>query len=126
TTPPKCSPRARPQRPDGRRKASLGSPDRVRGRSLTRGAARGSMNGIEASNPLESVVGMLANQVATAFEWLADGVPRSTPVSFFPNPGNVGDAAINLACRRFLSARFDAVEICTPATTPAHTHVFFG
>jgi len=57
---------------------------------------------------------------------LADGLSRDTPVSFVPNFGNLGDAAINLACWRFLDSRFDSVEICALDRRPTHRDVFLG
>ena len=84
------------------------------------------MADIQASSPIEAAVAALALEAVQAFEWLAAPVPKDAPVSFFPNPGNVGDAAINLACWRFLSAHFETVEICAPATMPSHPHVFIG
>src|SRR5262249_28232370 len=68
----------------------------------------------------------LAHETTAAFEWLAAPVAARTQVSFYPNPGNVGDAAINLACWRFLCTRFEKVEICAPDATPSHRDVFVG
>ena len=78
------------------------------------------------SCPLHSVISTLARETVATFEWLAEPVQRSARVSFYPNPGNVGDAAINLACWRYLSARFEEVEICAPDGTPSHRDVFVG
>ena len=43
-----------------------------------------------------------------------------------PNPGNIGDAAINLACFEYLNERFDRVEICAITDTPRTECVFLG
>lgn len=43
-----------------------------------------------------------------------------------PNFGNLGDAAINLACWRFLESRFENVELCALDQEPAHRDVFLG
>jgi exopolysaccharide biosynthesis predicted pyruvyltransferase EpsI len=61
-----------------------------------------------------------------AFDWLAGGIDRRVPVTFVPNPGNIGDAAINLACFEYLMERFDKVEICAMADTPCTECVFVG
>jgi hypothetical protein len=60
------------------------------------------------------------------FAWLAGPVDPAEPVSFVPNPGNIGDAAINLSCWRFLAGRFVEVEICPLGQTPVHRNVFVG
>jgi exopolysaccharide biosynthesis predicted pyruvyltransferase EpsI len=60
------------------------------------------------------------------FAWLAEAVDPLERVSFVPNPGNIGDAAINLSCWRFLSGRFAEVEMCPLGRMPAHRHVFVG
>lgn len=68
----------------------------------------------------------LASETRDGFAWLADGLSRDTPVSFVPNFGNLGDAAINLACWRFLVSRFEVVEVCALDRWPAHRDVFLG
>ncbi len=68
----------------------------------------------------------LVAQTRAALLWLTDAVDPQEPVSFVPNPGNVGDAAINLACWRHLAARFATVEICPTTRRPAHRQVFVG
>lgn len=68
----------------------------------------------------------LASETRDGFAWLAEGLSRDTPVSFVPNFGNLGDAAINLACWRFLDSRFDSVELCPLDRRPAHRDVFLG
>jgi len=68
----------------------------------------------------------LASETRDGFAWLAEGLSRDTPVSFVPNFGNLGDAAINLACWRFLESRFDTVELCPLDRRPAHRDVFLG
>lgn len=61
-----------------------------------------------------------------AFDWLVDGIDRRLPVTFVPNPGNIGDAAINLVCFDYLKERFDTVSICTINGTPHTECVFIG
>jgi len=72
----------------------------------------------------------LAGETRAGFEWLAAGLDPAVPVSFAPNPGNVGDAAINLACWRWLTERFREVEICPlygpERRLPRHATVFVG
>ena len=65
-------------------------------------------------------------EIIAAFDWLASGIDRRVPVTFVPNPGNIGDAAINLACFDYLSGRFDTVEICAMADAPRTECVFVG
>lgn len=73
-----------------------------------------------------TAVRRLASETQDGFAWLAEGLSRDTPVSFVPNYGNLGDAAINLACWRFLDSRFDTVELCGIDRRPAHRDVFLG
>jgi exopolysaccharide biosynthesis predicted pyruvyltransferase EpsI len=61
-----------------------------------------------------------------AFDWLTDGVPRDSAVTFVPNPGNVGDAAINLACWRHLRSKFTTVAVCAAGDRPTADHIFIG
>ena len=62
-----------------------------------------------------------------AFDWLVSGIDRRVPVTFVPNVGNIGDAAINLPCYYYLKERFDRVEICDMAAdTPRTECVFVG
>jgi exopolysaccharide biosynthesis predicted pyruvyltransferase EpsI len=65
-------------------------------------------------------------ETVTAFDWLAAKIDRRKPVTFVPNPGNLGDAAINLACFDYLRSRFDTVTICGIAETPQTECVFVG
>jgi exopolysaccharide biosynthesis predicted pyruvyltransferase EpsI len=65
-------------------------------------------------------------ETVAGFDWLADTLDRSVPVTFVPNPGNIGDAAINLACFSYLSERFDSVEICAMNNAPHTECVFLG
>jgi len=65
-------------------------------------------------------------ETITAFDWLAAKLDRREPVTFVPNPGNIGDAAINLACYDYLTRRFEKVEICDVADTPRTKCVFVG
>jgi exopolysaccharide biosynthesis predicted pyruvyltransferase EpsI len=62
-----------------------------------------------------------------AFDWLVRGIDRRAPVTFVPNAGNIGDAAINLPCFYYLKERFDKVEICDMVVdTPRTECVFVG
>ena len=62
-------------------------------------------------------VAAINTETIRAFDWLTAGVDLRVPVTFVPNPGNIGDAAINLACHDYLTERFDKVEICAMADT---------
>ena len=77
-------------------------------------------------DPILSAVAAINTETVRAFDWLAAGVDRRVPVTFVPNPGNIGDAAINLACFDYLTERFDKVEICAMADTPRTECVFVG
>jgi hypothetical protein len=68
---------------------------------------------------------IIAETVA-ACEWLIAGIGPNEPITFVPNPGNIGDAAINVACLTFLKSRFARVEVCTMADAPATERVFVG
>lgn len=68
----------------------------------------------------------IEDEIRNAFEWLAEGVDPSQPISFVPNPGNIGDAAINLACHGILSERFSTIEICAVRDRPKTECVFVG
>jgi len=63
-------------------------------------------------------------ETIAAFDWLAANLDRRERVTFVPNPGNIGDAAINLACFDYLTRRFNKVEICAIADTPRTECVF--
>ena len=65
-------------------------------------------------------------ETLAAFDWLTANLDRRETVTFVPNPGNIGDAAINLACFDYLMRRFDKVEICAIADTPRTECVFVG
>jgi exopolysaccharide biosynthesis predicted pyruvyltransferase EpsI len=65
-------------------------------------------------------------ETTAAFDWLTEGLDRGEPVSFVPNPGNVGDAAINLGCFSYLAQRFDNVAICSMGDAPRTECVFLG
>jgi exopolysaccharide biosynthesis predicted pyruvyltransferase EpsI len=77
------------------------------------------------SAPL-STTAALAFETLAAFDWLAAGLDPERPVSFVPNPGGLGDAAINLACWRWLRRRFRRVEVARIGTRAAHDLVFIG
>lgn len=68
----------------------------------------------------------LAHETVAAFDWLAEPIAVQSSITFVPNPGNVGDAAINLACWRYLSARFSDIEICSASAEPSRCDVFIG
>ena len=79
-----------------------------------------------AHDPLVIALGAIETEVVNAFDWLAAGIDRGVSVTFVPNPGNIGDAAINLACFEYLTERFDRVEICAITDTPRTECVFLG
>lgn len=77
----------------------------------------------------EALVPALAAIIAettAACEWLSADVDGHEPISFVPNPGNIGDAAINVACHAFLEARFDRIELRAMAESPPTECVFVG
>ncbi len=76
--------------------------------------------------PVLIALATINTETIRAFEWLAGGIDRGEPVTFVPNPGNIGDAAINVACFDYLTERFDEVEICAMADTPRTECVFVG
>jgi exopolysaccharide biosynthesis predicted pyruvyltransferase EpsI len=73
-----------------------------------------------------SALESINRETVAAFDWLAGTLDRSVPVTFVPNPGNIGDAAINLACFSYLTERFDTVEICAINDPPRTECVFLG
>ena len=73
-----------------------------------------------------SALAAINTETIGAFDWLASGIDRDVPVTFVPNPGNIGDAAINFACFEYLTKRFDTVEICAIADSPRTECVFLG
>src|ERR1700674_39941 len=72
--------------------------------------------------PLAAIIA----ETKASFDWLAGGIDRREPVTYVPNPGNIGDAAINLACFAYLTERFDNVEIRAMADAPSTECVFVG
>lgn len=68
----------------------------------------------------------LASETRASFAWLAEGLGPETPVSFVPSAGSLGEAAINVACWRFLTNRFERVELCALDRAPAHRDVFLA
>jgi len=74
----------------------------------------------------EHTAAALASETLAAFDWLADGLHPDRSVSFIPNPGNIGDAAINLACWRWLTRRFRTVEVLRPGAPAAGDLIFVG
>jgi exopolysaccharide biosynthesis predicted pyruvyltransferase EpsI len=77
-------------------------------------------------DPIWSALAAINTETMRAFDWLIEGLDRRAPVTFVPNPGNIGDAAINLACFDYLAERFDELEICSMADTPRTEYVFVG
>jgi exopolysaccharide biosynthesis predicted pyruvyltransferase EpsI len=77
-------------------------------------------------DPILLAVTAINTETIRAFDWLTGGIDRSVPVTFVPNPGNIGDAAINLACFDYLTKRFDTVEICAIDGNPHTECVFVG
>jgi exopolysaccharide biosynthesis predicted pyruvyltransferase EpsI len=65
-------------------------------------------------------------ETIAAFDWLTEGVGRETPVTFVPNHGNIGDAAINLGCIGYLNGRFRTVEVRAMTELPRTECVFVG
>jgi exopolysaccharide biosynthesis predicted pyruvyltransferase EpsI len=63
-------------------------------------------------------------ETRAGFDWLAEGLDATTPVALIPNPGNIGDALINLSCHRYLRSRFRTVSIASPGKSPHAEHVF--
>jgi len=79
-----------------------------------------------AMQELSSALNALQIETKAAFDWLADGLDRRTPVTFVPNPGNIGDGLINFACWQYLCTRFDGVAICSMQDRPMTECVFIG
>ena len=75
---------------------------------------------------MSSALAAINAETIRAFDWLTNNIDRRAPVTFVPNPGNIGDAAINLACFDYLTERFDEVEICAMAGIPRTECVFVG
>lgn len=65
-------------------------------------------------------------ETLAGFEWLARDVDRDSEVSFVPNPGNIGDALINVSCYRYLTARFRKITVSSWREAPANKHVFIA
>ena len=68
----------------------------------------------------------LADETEQGFAWLCEGLDREAPVTFVTNPGNVGDALINLGCYRYLAQHFSRVTICSVGGIPATETVFLA
>jgi len=73
-------------------------------------------------DPLQTV----AATTERGFAWLCRDIPPDEPVTFVPNPGNIGDALINLSCHRYLAARFASVSVCSINDSPPTDCVFIG
>jgi exopolysaccharide biosynthesis predicted pyruvyltransferase EpsI len=69
---------------------------------------------------------IISGEAEEEFAWLCAGIDPEEPVTFVPNPGNVGDALINLSCYRYLAARFADVAICSIGDVPATDCVFIA
>jgi hypothetical protein len=63
---------------------------------------------------------------AGAFAWLWRDIDVAERVTFVPNPGNVGDAFINLACFRALTSHFGKVVVCSVEQQPQTECVFIA
>lgn len=83
-------------------------------------------SGMSEASRITAALDAIAQETNAAFDWLAADLDPDRPVSFVPNPGNLGDAAINLACWRFLAVRFRDVEMCPLTRAPSHSRVFIG
>jgi exopolysaccharide biosynthesis predicted pyruvyltransferase EpsI len=68
----------------------------------------------------------IAAETERAFAWLTRDIDAGEPVTFVPNPGNVGDAFINLACYRWLAARFSNLTVCSVQDAPKTDRVFIA
>ena len=77
-------------------------------------------------DPIAAALATINAETIKAFDWLTCELDRRASVTFVPNPGNIGDAAINLACYNYLTERFDKVEICAVADAPRTDCVFIG
>jgi exopolysaccharide biosynthesis predicted pyruvyltransferase EpsI len=75
---------------------------------------------------LDAALKDIVAETESAMTWLADGLDPDAPVTFIPNPGNIGDAAINVACYGFLAGRFAQIEVCGTSQSPSHETVFIG
>ncbi len=83
-------------------------------------------NSVISQDSISNALGTINAETIKAFDWLTAEIDRRAPVTFVPNPGNIGDAAINLACFNYLTDRFDKVEICAVTETPRTECVCIG
>ena len=60
------------------------------------------------------------------FAWLCRDIAADEPVTFVTNPGNVGDALINLSCYRNLADHFAGVSVCSVRDTPRTDCLFLA
>ena len=81
---------------------------------------------MKTQSPILLALAAIDAEIIRAFDWLAGQIDRRVPVTFVPNPGNIGDAAINIACFEYLKTRFDKVEICRMTDVPRTECVFMG
>ncbi len=79
-----------------------------------------------AQDPISLALAAINAETNRAFDWLVGEIDRRVPITFVPNSGNIGDAAINLACFDYLTERFEMVEICAITDTPRTECVFVG
>jgi hypothetical protein len=63
-------------------------------------------------------------ETLAGFDWLARDLDRDSEIGFVPNPGNIGDALINISCYRYLTGRFRKVVVTSWRDEPAAAHVF--
>ncbi len=68
----------------------------------------------------------ISAETERAFDWLCRDVPRDEPVTFVTNPGNIGDALINLSCYRYLSTRYAKLTVRSVDHTPSTDCVFMA
>jgi exopolysaccharide biosynthesis predicted pyruvyltransferase EpsI len=78
------------------------------------------------NDAIQSALTGINAETINAFDWLTSDIDRRVAVTFVPNPGNIGDAAINLACFYYLNDRFARVDICPMTDTPRTECVFLG
>jgi exopolysaccharide biosynthesis predicted pyruvyltransferase EpsI len=70
--------------------------------------------------------GAISMEAEQGFAWLCGDIDPKEPVTFVPNPGNVGDALINLSCYRYLAGRFARISICSTEDAPRTDCVFIA
>jgi exopolysaccharide biosynthesis predicted pyruvyltransferase EpsI len=83
-------------------------------------------NSVISQDTISDALTTINAETIKAFDWLTAEIDQRAPVTFVPNPGNIGDAAINLACFNYLTERFDKVEVCAVTDTPRTECVCIG